>query len=340
MTNPQPFKPLNVGLIGAGRMGQLYARIVNESRLGRIVGLVGNTPDTTNAAAQRLGVTGYSHANYGALWANHALDAVIIATPEWDHLTPTLQALDQGLHILLEKPMTHQLGEAEAIFKLAQGNGRVFMLCHVLRFDPRFAVLQRLVKAGELGTIKNIYARRSTDQDTFKRIQGRCHPAYWLSPHDVDLMRWITGAEVTRVRAHSVGSGKEYSDGLLVDLWFNNGAVARFENTWVAPPLNGLWRWGQFDIEGTTGRADITPSEQGFMVYQSNGSVNAPDTLSRPELHGRVRGAFAELTQHFLEAALGYTQPIMSAADGLITVRVAAAIERSLQENQALNVES
>lgn len=327
---------LNIGLIGAGRMGMSYARIVNESRLGQVVALVGNTPAKTDAAAQALNIPGYAHANYQALFDNHALDAVVIATPEWDHLTPTLLALEAGLPVLLEKPMTHQLEEAQKIAAASQH--QLVMLCHVLRFDPRFAALRQMVQGGELGQIQHIYARRSADSATFARLAGRCHSAYWLSPHDVDLMRWITGAEVVRVRAHGIHNANQTHDGIFADLWFDNGMVARFENTWASQPLNGVWRWGQFDIEGTQGRVDITPSDQGMLVHLADGSVTSPDTVGRAEINGRLYGAFPRLVHHFMEAVLGLTDPIMTVTDGLATVRVAAAMERSIDEGRIIEM--
>jgi len=329
---------LKVGLIGAGRMGQLYARIINESRMAQIVALVGNTPEKTEAVAQKFNVVGYPNGDYASLW-QHDLDAVIIATPEWDHLTPTLQAFEHDCHVLLEKPMTHTLPEAQKIYEASQANDKIGMLCHVLRFDPRFAILQQKVQAGDLGDIKHIYARRSADQATFQRIAGRCHAAYWLSPHDVDLMRWITGAEVTQVRAHGIVDAAQISDGFFADLWFSNGMVARFENTWAGSGFNGVWRWGQFDIEGTNGRADITPSEQGMMIHKRDGSVTSPDTVGRPELHGRITGSFAALVHHFLDAILGYADPIMTLEDGLRTVEAAAAMEKSMQENRVVQID-
>lgn len=327
MTKPNS---LRIGLIGAGRMGQLYARIVNESGRGQIVALVGNRPEKTAAAASRFDVAGYPNGNIAALWENHSLDAVIVATPEWEHLQPSLESLQRGLPLLLEKPMTNRLDEAERIFQAAQGH--LVMLCHVLRFDPRFAILRERVQHGELGQVKHIYTRRSTDRATYQRIDGHCHPAYWLSPHDVDLMRWITGAEVVRVQAH-------LAEGVFADLWLSDGTVGRFENTWSAPAtLNGVWRWGLFDLEASAGRAEITPSEQGFTLFHGDGRLESPDSVGHPELHGRITGAFAALVNHFLAVVGGDESPIMTAADGLATVRVAAAIERSILENRPVDL--
>jgi UDP-N-acetylglucosamine 3-dehydrogenase len=325
-----------VGLIGAGRMGQLYARIVNESGLGQVVALVGNSPAKTQEAARSLDVPGYAEGDTASLWGNHELDAVIVATPEWEHLQPSLETLERGLPLLLEKPMTHNLEEAESIFRAAEGH--LVMLCHVLRFDDRYAALRERVQQGQLGDIQYIYARRSADQNAYRRIHGRCHSAYWLSPHDVDQIRWITGAEVTRVFAHGIKDGTAPIDGIFMDLWLSNGAVARIENTWTAPALNGVWRWCLLEVEGTEGRAEIVPSEQGFMVYRSDGIVETSEAILQSELHGRVRGAFASLVQHFLQVVRGEAEPIMNAKDGLVTVRVAAAAERSIREGRIVEM--
>jgi predicted dehydrogenase len=324
---------LKIGLIGAGRMGSLYGRIVNESGMGKIVALVGNTPTKTRQAAQTLDCAGYPQGDLDSLWQKHALDAVIVATPEWEHLRPSLQALERGLPLLLEKPMTDSWTDAQTLAQAVPQN-HLIMLCHVSRFDPRFAHLREAVRAGKLGKVRHIYARRSADQATFARLAGRTHPAYWLTPHDVDLMRWMTGAEVVEVTAHGILDGTSHADGLFVDLRFADGTVGRIENTWTTQALQGIWRWGQFDLQGERGHADVTPSEGGYQLYSPDAPPDMPDMFYAPEIAGRIEGAFARLVHHFLRSVQHQTPPSITLADGLESLRVATAIKIALAEKR------
>jgi len=326
-------KKLRVGLIGSGRMAGLYGRIIQQSPLAAVVAVVGNTPAKTEQLAQSLGCRALPHQDYAALWAL-APDAVVIATPEWAHVQPTLQALAQNTHILLEKPLTDNLADAQQIGGAALGYEKTLMLCHVLRFDPRFALLRQAVHKGDFGAVRHVYMRRSTDYQTYQRIAGKFHPAFWLTPHDVDLLRWITGAEVEQVQAHLAPD-----DGLWVDFWLSNGALARLENSWASAPLAPLWRMEQFDLTGTQGRADLLPAQNGMQFYTADGGVSVPDTVYQPEVHGQVRGLFAELIQHFLAVCLGKQAPVMTFADGLHTMYVADAIQRAAETGQRVRVE-
>ncbi len=328
--------PLNIGLIGAGRMGQLYARILQEDGRARVVALVGHSPENTAQAATQLGVPGYADGHTERLWAAHDLDAVIVATPEWAHRAPTLDALARGLPVLLEKPIAHSLDDARAIEDAAAG--QVVMPCHVCRFDPRFSALRVAAQEGDLGPLRHAYTRRSTPYPVYERLAGRCHPAYWLAPHDVDLLRWITGAEVVSVRAAALEDGTGARDGLFLDLRLSNGLLARVETTWSDAPLNGLWRWDQFDLSGEDGRADCIPSEGGLRVHYAGGRVTAPDMFLAPEINGRVGGAFAAMIGHFLDVITRRVPPLVTLADGLASIRVAAAAERSLHEGRTVRL--
>jgi predicted dehydrogenase len=331
---------LQIGIIGAGRMGRLYARIIQESPFARLVAMVGNTQPGCDEAARLFGVPVYAQGKFNLLWERHPeIDTVIVATPEWEHLRPGVSALQRGAHVLLEKPMAHKLSEAKEIAAAARASTATFMLCHSLRFDPRFALMQEAIARDEIGEVQHVYARRNGDQRAAARILGRCHPAYWLSPHDVDMMRWITGAEVRSVQAQAAKDGQQPADAIFATLKFSSGAIGRLENSWTNPPLNGRSRWGVFDVWGTRGTIELSPYEQGLKILQEDGTIAAPDTLELPVLHGKVFGAFPALVHHFLAAARREHPPLVGVEDGLATMRVAAAIKRSLIEKREVFVE-
>lgn len=332
--------PLRVGVIGVGRMGELYARIVRESPRAELVALVGNTAGRTEEAGRRFGVPAYAGGQVGRLWERHPeLEAVIVATPEWEHLRPAVAALERGVHVLLEKPMAHTLADARVIAAAAGSARGAFMVCHSCRFDPRFALMREAVARGEVGTVHHIYARRHADQQAAKRILGRCHPAYWLAPHDIDLLRWVTGGEVVGVEARAAVDGTQSADAIFADLALSTGAVGRVETGWTAPRSGGSCRAVAFDVHGSRGVVEVTATGQGLAIHAEDGSVLAPDTHEAPVVHGRVQGAFPAMVEHFLGVAQGSQAPLVTIRDGLAAVAVAAAIERSLAEGRRVGVE-
>lgn len=325
--------PIKVAVVGQGWMGDIYARAVRESPAAQLVAVVGNSPDKTVAAGARWGVPAYSGGDLAGLLNDlPGVEAIIIASPEWTHREPAVLALNKGLHVLLEKPMADTWDQAQRIAEAAAGARSVFMLCHSVRFDPRFAAMQAMAAAGEIGTIRFMNGRRNADQQAYRRIAGRMHPAYWLTPHDVDLMRWVTGSEVVEVAARWIGDGAGESDGLLVDLRFASGALGRIENAWVTPPLMTAPRNGLFDVLGDGGSIEVSEFDQGVVAHLPDSRVKVPDTTQAAVVAGRVTGALPNLVAHFLDVVRGRAQPLVTLGDGLATMRVARAIETALRQ--------
>jgi len=120
---------VRIGLIGAGEMGQLHLRVMAAHPGVSVAGVC----DVDEAARMRAEEQGFpTHSDWRELIETERPDAVIVATPPHQHAEPAIYALQQGLHVLLEKPMAVTLEEALRIYEAAQGTGRlmvVFSLC-------------------------------------------------------------------------------------------------------------------------------------------------------------------------------------------------------------------
>src|SRR5438093_8747119 len=137
---------LKIAVIGAGRMGQLYARIAAESPLTELSAVCGQSEAPVEAVAARWGVPGYAGGAYRRMLDEHPeIEAVVVATPEWLHLEPALAAIEAGKHLFLEKPMATTVAEAERIVAAANAAGITLLVCHQLRFDPRYALAKEAV---------------------------------------------------------------------------------------------------------------------------------------------------------------------------------------------------
>src|SRR6266545_5250537 len=132
---------VKLGVVGVGRMGQLYARIAAELPATELVAVCGQRPEPVAEVAGRLGVPSYAGGAYRQMLAEHPeIDAVVVATPEWLHLEPALAAIDAGKHLLVEKPIASTVEDAQRIVDAAEAAGVTLMVCHQLRFDPRYAL--------------------------------------------------------------------------------------------------------------------------------------------------------------------------------------------------------
>ena len=128
-------------------------------------------------------------------------DAVMICTPENMHFEPTMQAIERGYHILLEKPIAQTLEECMHIAQAARKHDVLVSVCHVLRYHPYFMKIKELVDSGELGNIISINHRTSVglDRTAHGFVRGLWRKEAVTNPmlmskccHDIDFLLWLT----------------------------------------------------------------------------------------------------------------------------------------------------
>lgn len=140
--------------------------------------------------------------------------AALVATPDRDHVEPTLAALAAGCDVLLEKPMAPSLDECRQLVEAADAAGRQLHVCHVMRYSPVFQEIQRIVASGRLGRIVSIDHRENVDarhmahsyvRGAYRREDGSNPMLLAKSCHDLDLLLWLLGDDPV-VRVSSFGS--------------------------------------------------------------------------------------------------------------------------------------
>jgi predicted dehydrogenase len=144
--------------------------------------------------------------------------AALVATPDDEHVAPTLAALRAGCHVLLEKPMAPSLAECRELIAAADAAGRQLHVCHVLRYSPIFQTIQRIVASGRLGRLVTIDHRENVDarhmahsyvRGAYRRADGSNPMLLAKSCHDLDLLHWLLGDDPIR-RVASFGSLRHF----------------------------------------------------------------------------------------------------------------------------------
>ena len=138
-------------------------------------------------------------------------DAMIISTLDSTHVRNALAALDKGYHILLEKPISADLGECLALREKARETGRAVVVCHVLRYTSFYSTLQALVSGGEIGRLQTIQASENIGWWHFAHsfVRGNWRRQDETSPmilqkccHDMDIFRWLAGRKCLAVQSY------------------------------------------------------------------------------------------------------------------------------------------
>ena len=324
-----------IAIIGTGRMARIYADVLAERSGVELVGVCGRSADKTRAFAERYGITAHAGGSVVDLVGQRPqADAYVIATPEWVRVEPLTAVLRTGRHVLVEKPLAASPEDAEELRRLPTAEKLRITVAHTLRFNPRFAQARAAVAAGEIGEVRHIYSRRNASVEAARRVVGKFDLAYWLSCHDVDLMRWFTGDEVGSVYAVSRNGLTSDDDYLLASLHFRNGVDALHEVSWCAPSLSDRAPVSRFTVTGTKGMLEIDDSATGVDVYVAGGAVGAPNTTDFFDAGGHHYGVFASVIDRWLRTVHDGLAPYPRLDDAMAAVDVGTLIMKSIRSGR------
>ena len=189
---------MRVAVIGVGSMGFNHLRVYSELENAQVVGASDVSPERLKVITDRFSVPTYS--DYRELFEKEKPEAVSITVPTSEHEKVASFALNAGAHVLVEKPISATVDEGRRIIALAQQVKRQLMVGHIIRFNPAIQSLKEHLDNGDLGRIFQIFCRRVGPFPARIRDVG---VVVDLAPHDVDIMRFLTGLNPIRVYAET-----------------------------------------------------------------------------------------------------------------------------------------
>ncbi|MHC4884408.1 MAG: Gfo/Idh/MocA family protein [Planctomycetota bacterium] len=267
-------KIVRVAVIGVGGMGNSHVNNLAKDIEGGVLAAVCDTDKAiADDRAKTHGVPAYySHKD---LLKAKVCDAVVIATPHYDHTTIGIDALKAGYHVLVEKPISVHKADCEKLIAAHKGGKKqVFAAMFNLRTDPLHQKVKTLIDNGELGKITRVNWIITNWFRTQAYYDGGGWRATWEGegggvllnqcPHQLDLLQWFTGMPV-KVRgfcgiakSHNI----EVEDEVTAYLEYKNGATGVFiTSTGEAPGTNRL------EIVGTQGKLVM---ENGKLTFTRN----------------------------------------------------------------------
>jgi len=342
---------VRIGIVGLGNMGSAHTRSL----------LAGNVPRLEVTAICDLDPKKFapfpqlkSFTSSGEMIRSGAIDAILIATPHYFHTTIGIDALKNGLHVLVEKPISVHKADCEKLIAAHTNKKQVFAAMFNQRTDPYYIKIRELVKSGELGEIRRInwiitnwfrteiYYASSTWRATWGGEGGgvllnQC-------PHNLDLFQWMFGLpQVVRSfcrfgQYHKI----EVEDDVTAFFEYASGATGVFiTSTGEAPGTN---------------RLEIT-CERGKLIYENDAiqftrneiettkfSRTTKESFSAPQTwdikipvngHG---GQHNEILKNFTEAILDGKPLIAPASEGIHSVELANAILQSTFDQKAITL--
>lgn len=327
---------ITVGIIGYGYWGPNLVRnffslancrvkAVADARKQRLEHLAKNFPS----------VSGVSNAD--DIINDPAIDAVVIATPVFTHFELAQKALQQGKHVLLEKPMTSTVEEAETLINLALQKNLSLMVDHTFLYTGAVEKIKEMIDGDKLGAVKYLDSTRIN----LGLFQPDINVLWDLAPHDLSILRYIINEAPYSVNATGVSHTNNNIENIAyLTIKYQSGFIAHFNCSWTSPVKVRMMLIGgdkkmilYNDVEPTekikvydTGYNHRTDEEKKqILVDYRTGDIYVPKLSTTEALVG--------VATDFVSSIVEKTTPRSGYQLGLDVVKILEASERSIKNN-------
>ena len=342
---------VRLGIAGLGNMGATHAASILAGNIRRLeLTAVCDLDPAKLARYPQLA----SFASADALISSGRIDAILIATPHYDHTTIGIRALEAGLHVLVEKPISVHKADCERLIAAHRDPRLVFAAMFNQRTDPYYRKLRQLIASGEIGAVRRVNWIITNWFRSEAYYASSAWRATWAGegggvllnqcPHNLDLLQWMFGLPA-RVRAfcrfgryHEI----EVEDDVTAYLELAGGATGVFvTTTGEAPGTNRL------EIAAENGRIvyeddriqylrNATPASE--FSRTTTESFARPDTVAELITAPDHGGQHNEILQNFTDAILEGAPLIAPAAEGARSVELANAMLLSTWLDQTVEL--
>ena len=332
-------KMINVGLIGAGRIGRVHAEHlvyrVPDANLVAISDIFVEAAKKVSADFQILA----AYQDHRRIMEDKTIDAIIICSSTDTHAMMIEEAAAAGKHIFCEKPIDHDLAKIDRVLDVVENAGVKLQVGFNRRFDPNFRRAREIVAAGEIG---DPHILRITSRDPgpppieYVKVSGGIFLD--MTIHDFDMARFLIGSEVEEIYAtggvmvdSQIGKAGDI-DTAIITLRFENGVIGTIDYSRKA-------------VYGYDQRVEVFGSEGVVMV-----SNNTPDTAVVSNASGvhaplplfffieRYTESYVAELKVFIECIQQDTPPPVTGIDGRIPVVMCYAAKKSFDENRPVKL--
>jgi predicted dehydrogenase len=325
-------RKVRYAVVGVGWISQAaFLPGVEHTGNSEVVALVTGHEEKAAKVGEKYGIDEvYTYEEYDQLLASGKIDAAYLATPNDEHVELAVKTLDTGVHLLLEKPMAVSVEECERIIAASERSGARLMIAYRLHFEPGTLKAIERVRNGEIGALRMFNSTFS------QQVSGQNHRArrgYWagpvpdMGPYTINAARNLFGAEPVEVYATGVTTDAQrfsMQDTVAVTMKFPADRVAAFVLSYNGGDVD------DYRIVGDKGSIFSDPAYQVGVAIEHKitiGQKKSTESFKKTDHFG------GEL-KYFSDCVLEGRQPEASGEEGLLDVRVLAAIEESLRTNK------
>ncbi len=352
---------MNIALIGSGKVAHLHAKAAQQT--GTLVAVCGRNPDNTTAFARQYGIRGYT--NVTDMVLRERVDVCVVCTPHPAHREPTVEALEAGANVLVEKPLASSLEDCDAMLEAALRTGKILGTVSQRRFYEPCQRVRNAIDAGKIGSPalgvaqllgwrNEAYYRSDVWRGTWAGEGGGV--LVNQAPHQLDLLLWYMGeaVEVFGAWANINHPYIEVEDTALAIVRFRNGGLGNLILSNSQQP--GLY--GKVHIHGTTGASVGVQTDGGAMFIAGQTPILEPPVNDMWTVPGEenqlpvwvaedaarflaidtMTHYFAEQLRDFCRAVAENRPPLVTGEDGRRVVQLFQAVYESQQTGLAVKL--
>ncbi|MBL4655595.1 MAG: Gfo/Idh/MocA family oxidoreductase [Bacteroidia bacterium] len=267
------------------------------------------------------------------------IDAVVVATPVFLHFEQAKKALENGKHVLVEKPLTSSAQEASELIEIAAKNNKTIMVDHTFLYTGAVIKIQSLVESGEIGELQYFDSVRIN----LGLFQPDINVLWDLAPHDISILNHISNLKPYSVNASGVSHTPNRIENVAyLTVNYEEDFVAHFSCSWTSPVklrnilIGGSKKMILFD--------DVEPTEK-IKIYDTGYDVqpNSDEDKRKVLIDYRIGDIFIPklekteallgMSSDFIDAIDKGSTPKVSGEDGLEVVKILEASTESLKNN-------
>ena len=319
---------VRVAIAGLGGHGRTMQQACENVAHLNVVAVYDPDQEEASLAADRFGC--YQAVSYEEMIRREDVDAVVLVTPNYLHKKQVVAALENDLHVFVEKPIAISLDEGVAMISKAESKGRVLMIGHNMRFWRSARQAKQCLQEGQLGQIISVEIHFSSPTgmrlplDSWRRKPELCPilPVTQLAIHAFDLVHYLVGyIEEVTTYTRSALTNDEVIDSTSAIFRLEGGALGSMISNYCSPELFEL------RISGTRGMLRIRPDS--FWIKE----MNVADAAEKPAIEeiDKTKGfeSYDLIMEAFGQAVLEYSIPETDGWVGLQALAVVEAMQRS-----------
>ncbi|PID28608.1 MAG: oxidoreductase [Candidatus Cloacimonadota bacterium] len=323
---------INAGIVGVGQFGQNHARILSESKLCNFVGLYDKNKKRAKEISERINAKAFP--DFDSLLEE--CDALVIVVTTISHFELAEKALNKGIHVFIEKPITETFEQAEKLVKLAKEKNLKIQVGHIERFNPAIMKIDDQIENPLFIECHRIAPFTPRGSDVPVVLE--------LMIHDIDLILDFVKSEVTDIRASGASVATKSIDIANARIEFANGATANVVSSRISMKRERKFRFFQkgkyFSIDFKNKQVRIiSKSKQlykilpSIMIGKTNFEESKDKLVNIVDIDASVqeKDALTMELEAFIASAENNIEPVVNGEAGMRALKVALEIVEKIK---------